>query len=229
MEEPISQLLDGYTDMMFFSGPTVLIWVIAGLIVYYFGVLWLKRRRDARRNLTTYDILGDTRPDDDPLHIPPPVLRHAARPADGRAYAAIHAFAKEKHRLGDALTEEERFAMGPVATAASLLANNGLGQMDNFGANPPYKGWELRQAMERVGAPQFGAVLEEAMAIFLHRHQLTSEMTGTGMPLEQARTHPDMPQYNVLDVKIQQLGGVAAFHAAVDQYFMRAYPWADQT
>ncbi len=232
MEESVSQLLDGYTDTMVFSGPTALIWVIVGLAAYYLGILWLKKRRDQRKSMADYDISGDVGPDVDPLdplYIPQPVMRRAARPTEGGAYAAIRAFAEEKHRVGDALIEEERFAIGPVAVAAGLLGDAGLAQMDSYGANPPYKGWELRQAMERIGVPQIGALLEDAVAVFLHRHQLITDMTDTGMPLEQARTHPDMPQYDPLDEKIRQAGGLAAFQAAADQYFDTAYPWADHT
>ena len=118
--------------------------------------------------------------------------------------------------------------MGPVAVAETLLGDAGLIQLDGFGEVAPYKGWELRQAMERIGLPEIGGFLEQAVAIFLHRLQLTKDMTDTGMPIEQARDHPDMPQYDALDAQIRQAGGRAAFLAAADRYFAAAYPWADQ-
>ncbi len=231
MEKSASQMLDSYIDTVSSGVLSTLIWVVLGLILVFAVMSWIKRRREAGTVAVRYDtshVDPSAIPIDDPLHIPAPVIRHAQRPTDGGEYAAIRAFAEEKHRVGDAVIEEERFAMGPLAVVETLLGDVGLIELDGFGDAAPYKGWELRQAMERIDLPEIGGFLEQAVAIFLHRLQLTNDMTETGMPIEQARVHHDMPQYDALDARIGEAGGLDAFRAAADRYFAAAYPWADQ-
>ena len=151
----------------------------------------------------------------------------AARPDDGRNFVFLTKFVQDKYDRSIALIPEEQFLRGPLALVARLLGPEGLSHLDSFGEQLPYKGWELRQALEKIDAPEMGGLIERSVAIYLHRLQLTRDMTATGMPIAQARAHKDMPQYTELESQLAQLGGLESFQSAADRYLDQNYPWAD--
>ncbi|WP_411890525.1 hypothetical protein [Yoonia sp. SDW83-1] len=160
------------------------------------------------------------------LGVPEIMVRHAARPANAAYYATVRDFAQTKREAGDVLLEPEGFAIGPLALAETMLGDQGLAHLDSFGETPPFRGWELRQAMEQIGLPEMGQTLEKAVGIHLHRYQLISDMMATGMPIAQAQTHPDLPGYDDLEAELARYGGQARLREAADAYFEAVYPWA---
>jgi len=165
----------------------------------------------------------------DPIGIPALAVPRTPRPTDARYFEAVRRFAAEKQDGGLALIPEETFAIGPVAFIATLLGTDGFEHLDSYPEELPHKSWALRQAAERIGAAKCADPLEQASAIFLHRGQVLADIIATGMPAEQAMSHPDRPSYDKVETLVAEAGGIDRFLAAADQYFAHAYPWADQS
>lgn len=237
MEELVSNIFpDEFVPVVtqILSQLMIFVLVVIGLLVAWnFAKRYFAQGRAAtsvsmatgRRNV---GLLDDPDPLD-PFAVPALEVPRAARPTDGAYFDVVLRFATDKQSNGTGLIPEENFALGPVAFIVKLLGPNGFDHLDEYRDELPFRGWALRQAAERIGAPKFAEPLEQVAAVFLHRQQLYADMTATGMPADEALAHPDRPSYDKIAALLGDAGGLEAFVAAANTYFLNAYPWSDQS
>ena len=221
-------------------------WLVVGvigvLVLYVVGTKLFQRSTRSSETTRVYDLSAPDLPEipqmdgllantdlslGDVRDLPEPTILAAAPPKDQQFYQTVLSFAQKKQQDGGAFLPDERFALGELFLADKLMGEAGLAHFDSFTRGLPYKGFELRQAMERIGAPDIGNLLERGVAIYLHRSQLTQDMLKTGMPAEQAQMHPDLPTYTELEILLVSAGGQRGLRAAADIYFRDHYPWSD--
>ena len=164
---------------------------------------------------------------DRPSHrfVPPPPLRLAPRPTDGRYFETLRAFAEEKKRTGEVMNEYERETVGMMGFLYDVFGPKGLAHFDSFGGIAPFRSHELRSMLEKLGLGELNSSIESALAIHLQRYQLSQDYMATGMPAEQVASHPNMPTYTQLDASLKVNGGQGRFIHAADRYLEAAYPW----
>ena len=158
-------------------------------------------------------------------YVPPPPLKLAPRPTDGRYFETLRAFAEEKKRTGEVMNEYEREAVGVMGFLYGVFGSNGLAHFDSFGGIVPFRSHELCGALERLGLSELTTTIESALEVHLKRYQLGQDYMATGMPAEQVASHPNMPTYEQLDASLNVQGGSERFIRAANRYLEAAYPW----
>ena len=158
-------------------------------------------------------------------YVPPPPLKLAPRPTDGRYFETLRAFAEEKKRTGEVMNEYERETVGMMGFLYDVFGPKGLAHFDSFGGIAPFRSHELRSMLEKLGLGELNSSIESALAIHLQRYQLSQDYMATGMPAEQVASHPNMPTYTQLDASLKVNGGQDRFIHAADRYLEAAYPW----
>lgn len=161
------------------------------------------------------------------VDIPPVSIPTATRPQDGRYFQTLLAYVQSKMAEGQALIPQERFILGEMAFLEKLLVSEGLVHLDSYTGDLPHKGFELRRALEEIGATDLADVVERAIAVFLHRQQLLVDLMALGSTRADALLHNSLPSYAPLTAQIAQLGGGAHFIQCADAYFATTYPWAN--
>ena len=154
-----------------------------------------------------------------------PPIDLAVKPADGSYFVTLRAFADEKMKSGAAMNAFEREAAGPIGFLYDSFGPSGFGHFDAFARVAPYRSHELAAIMDRLGMADLKNAVDAAMSIHLQRYQMYQDFIPTGMPVDQARTHPNLPTYEALDNTLKVAGGQDRFLRAANQYFEAAYPW----
>jgi len=215
---------------------------LIAILLWGLGKYRARVRREKQLNLQMLD--AQSRLADDVVVAPPPqptpapiptgpvdldaplMPMVASRPSDRRYFAAVRKHADEKAARGMYLNEHERIAQSFLPLVLKSTKVGFAEALAPFKESLPFKGWELRQALETIGLPQHGAQIDEALKVYWHRMQLIADMTATGMPLPQALAHKDLPSYDTIDAWFSANGGGAQIETAADTYFGQHYPFS---
>ena len=152
----------------------------------------------------------------------------AEKPGDGQFFRAILDFASNKRVVGQPLHPQEYFVLGQLAFLERMLVSEGPVYLDSLTSDPPYKSFELRQALEQIDAIAVVDLVERLIVVGQHRRQLIGEMVALGTDTDQAFAHPDVPSYAPLEAEIADKGAAAYFIQQADAYVETVYPWEDK-
>ncbi len=161
------------------------------------------------------------------VDIPPVNIPTASRPLDGSYFQTVLTFAQSKTAQGQALIPQERFILAEMAFLEKVLVSDGLTHFDSFAEGLPFKGFELRRALEEIGATDLIDVIERAVAAYLHRQQLLVDIMALGASRADALLNNRLPSYAPLIAEIDRIGGATYFVQCADAYVDRSYSWSD--
>ena len=225
-EERVRELLDQYTNGLFTSVSASFGVYIVGFLLFWAVLLYMRRglRKSQRPRVHNYDIGADPR--DAVLGITPLHVSGCKRPDDHRYFQTVLSAASDKMTQGKPLLPLERTVLGELAFLNRLLITDGLTCLDAFPDALPHKEFELRTALQEIGAVDLIAPVEQVVALYLHRSQILHELMPLGLSRSDALQHPDLPRYDHVADTLAQLGAPAYFTQKADAFLEQNYPWA---